>query len=106
MTTKPGEIYLVDLGIAAKVRPMIVLSREDSDAPRALAICAPVTTSTRESRYEIPIGKPGFLKADSFVNVQGLQAISYHELHRKLGTISDAYLSQIKDSLIYALDLD
>ena len=106
MTTKPGEVYLVDLGIAGKVRPMIVLSREDSDPPRALAICAPVTTASRDSRYEIPIGKPIFLKSESFVNVQGLQAISHHELHRKLGNITDSYLSQIRDALVFALDLE
>ena len=106
MTTKPGEVYLVDLGIAGKIRPMIVLSREDSDPRRALAICAPITTSSRDSKYEIAIGNSKFLKSESFVNVQGLQAISHHELHRKIGTISDAYLSQIKDALLFALDLE
>jgi len=106
MTTKPGEVYLVDLGIAGKVRPMIVLSREDSDPPRALAICAPITTSSRGSKYETAIGNPSFLKSESFVNVQGLQAIPHHELHRKLGNISEAYLSQIKDALGFALSLE
>ncbi len=105
MTTKPGEVYLVNLGIAGKVRPMIVLSREDSAPPRALAICAPITTSSRESPYEIPIGKSNFLKLESFVNVQGLQAIPHHELQRKLGNVSDNNLSQIKDALLFALDL-
>jgi mRNA interferase MazF len=106
MTTKPGEVYLVDLGIAVKVRPMIVLSREDSDPPRALAICAPITTSSRDSKYEVAVSHPNFLKSDSFVNVQGLQAISHHELHRQLGNISEAYLSQIRDALVFASALE
>jgi mRNA interferase MazF len=76
MTTKPGEVYLVDLGIAGKVRPMIVLSREDSDPPRALAICAPITTSSSDSKYEVAISNPDFLKSESFVNVQGLYQLS------------------------------
>jgi mRNA interferase MazF len=105
MTTKPGEVYLVDLGISGKVRPMIVLSREDSDPLRALAICAPVTTSSRGSKYEIAIGNPNFLKSESFVNVQGLQAVSHHELHQKIGNISENYLSQVKAALLFALDL-
>ncbi len=70
---------------------MIVLSREDSDPPRALAICAPITTASKESRYEIPIGKPIFLKSESFVNVEGLQAMKHHELNRKLGSVTDSY---------------
>ncbi len=49
MTTKPGEVYKVDLGIAGKVRSMVVVSREDRDAPRALAVCAPITTAYRIS---------------------------------------------------------
>jgi mRNA interferase MazF len=45
MTTKPGEVYRVDLGMGAKVRMMLVVSREDSEAPRALSLCVPITTS-------------------------------------------------------------
>jgi mRNA interferase MazF len=105
MTTKPGEIYLVDLGMAAKVRPMVVVSREDDDAPRALSICAPVTTSSRGSRYEVNIGKPRFLQSESHVNLQGLQAIEHHELVRKLGMLSEQNITSIKEALEYTLDL-
>ncbi|MBI4624153.1 MAG: type II toxin-antitoxin system PemK/MazF family toxin [Verrucomicrobia bacterium] len=47
MTTRPGEIYLVDLGVVAKVRPAVVVSRHDPDTPRALAIFVPLTTEYR-----------------------------------------------------------
>jgi hypothetical protein len=33
MRTKPGEVYRVDLGMGGKVRMMMVVSREDADAP-------------------------------------------------------------------------
>lgn len=45
MRTKPGEVYLVDLGFSGKVRPMVVVSREDADPSRAIVLCAPVTTA-------------------------------------------------------------
>ena len=106
MTTSPGEIYLVDLGLAAKSRPMLVLSRKDPEAPRALAICAPVTTAYRGSNYEIAIGKPKFLNEDSYVNVQGLQAIQFHELKKRLGTIPNFQMDEIKNSLKFAFDLE
>jgi mRNA interferase MazF len=52
MTPKIGEVYLVDLGFAGKVRPVVV-SREDTDAPRALFVVVPLTSQSRESRYEV-----------------------------------------------------
>jgi len=59
---------------------LVVVSREDEDAPRVLSICAPITTSYRESKYEVEIGKPKFLRYSIYVNIQGLQAIQHHEL--------------------------
>ena len=105
MITKPGEIYIVDLGISGKLRPMVVVSREDSDPPRALAICAPVTTAYRESKYEVDIGKPRFLRTNSYVNVQGLQAIQHHELGRRIGMLNDKSIAKICIALKYALNL-
>ena len=105
MTTEPGEVYLLDLGIAGKKRPVLIVSRKDDAAPRALSICAPLTTSNRGSAYEVPLGKSRFLDKDSFVNVQGLQAVGHHELTQKLGRISAADLSEVKKALAWSLDL-
>ena len=37
MKAKPGEIWLADLGLAAKVRPVLVVSRYDPDAVAVFA---------------------------------------------------------------------
>jgi mRNA interferase MazF len=50
MNPRPGEIWLADLGLAAKTRPVVVVSRFDDDAPGALVIYVPLTTQNRESR--------------------------------------------------------
>ncbi len=44
MTPKPGEVWLVDLGLAAKTRPIVIVSRYDPDPLRALVLYIPVTT--------------------------------------------------------------
>jgi len=106
MTTEPGQVYLVDLGMAAKTRPMLVISRRDEHAPRALAVCAPITTSTRDSEYEVSIGKPKFLDASSYVNVQGMQAIQHHELKRMIGRLPDVDLQKVKSALEWLFDID
>ena len=60
MKAKPGEIWLADLGLAAKVRPVLVVSRYDPDAPRTLTIYLPLTTQHR-GRYAVPVGPRSFL---------------------------------------------
>ncbi|MGQ0810443.1 MAG: type II toxin-antitoxin system PemK/MazF family toxin, partial [Nitrospiraceae bacterium] len=72
MKAKPGEVWLADLGLAAKVRPVVIVSRHDLNAPRALTLYAPLTTQHRGSRYEVPVGHLPFLDAPSVVNVQGM----------------------------------
>jgi mRNA interferase MazF len=106
MTTEPGQVYLVDLGMAAKTRPMLVVSRRDEDAPRALSVCAPITTSTRDSEYEVSIGKPKFLHETSYVNVQGMQAIPHHELKRMIGRLPDVDMQRVKGAIEWLFDID
>jgi mRNA interferase MazF len=96
MTRKRGEVYIVDLGIAAKVRPMVIISRDDPSAPRSLSICAPITSSNRGSKYEVPIGKHRFLNLEGHVNVQGIQAVQNHELHRKIGHLSHENMTEMR----------
>ncbi len=103
MTTEPGEVYLVDLGMAAKTRPMLIVSRKDVDAPRALSICAPITTASRGSRYEIAIARQRFLHENSFVNVQGLQAIQHHELKRLIGRLPENMMHEIREAMAWML---
>ena len=45
-----GEVWLVDLGMAAKVRPAVVISVPADDSDRALVTLVPHTTSPRSSR--------------------------------------------------------
>lgn len=48
-----GEIWLVDLGYTAKVRPCLVISLPILDQDRALVTLIPHTTSARGSRFEV-----------------------------------------------------
>jgi mRNA interferase MazF len=105
MKARPGEIWLADLGLAAKRRPVLVVSRYDPDAPRALIIYVPLTTQQRGSRYEVPVGHLSFLDAASVVNVQGIGALIEPRLERKLCSIPAGLMSQVRDALRFALEL-
>lgn len=105
MSPKPGEVWLADLGLAAKTRPVVIVSRLDPDTPRALVVYVPLTTQNRSSRYEVVLPRLPFLNRDSVANVQGLGALPTVRLERKLGTLPAAVMSDVKAALIYALDL-
>ena len=105
MTTRPGEVYRVDLGMGGKVRLMLVVSREDKDAPRSLAICAPITTAYRGSAYEVELPPRPFLRERSYANMQGLQAIQQHELVGPVGTFHGEVMDRIRAALAHTFAL-
>ncbi|HLH56880.1 MAG TPA: type II toxin-antitoxin system PemK/MazF family toxin [Verrucomicrobiae bacterium] len=105
MTPKPGEVYLVDLGMAGKVRPVVIVTREDTDAPRALSVTVPLTTQNRGTQYEVQMPRVPWLKQQSFANVQAMAAYEHHEFLERRGRFDQAALEKIKQAIRWALDL-
>ena len=105
MNLQPGEVWLADLGLAAKTRPVVIVSRHDPDAPRDLILYVPLTTQNRLSRYEVPLPRLPFLHQDSVANVQGLASIPTPYLERRLGRLSEPVMAELKRALAFALDL-
>ncbi|MEO8592410.1 MAG: type II toxin-antitoxin system PemK/MazF family toxin [Candidatus Solibacter sp.] len=88
MSPQPGEIWLADLGLAAKTRPVVIVSRQDPEPPRSLVLYVPLTTQRRDSPYEVPLPRFPFLDRESVANVQGLGSLPFVRLERKLGRLS------------------
>ena len=105
MSPLPGEVWLADLGMAAKTRPVVVVSRRDEQAPRALAIYVPLTTQNRGSRYEVVIPRLRFLRQASVANVQGMGSIPEARLEKRLGRLPETVLAEIRSAIAFALDL-
>ena len=105
MPPHPGEVLLADLGLAAKTRPVVIVSRDDPDPPRALILYVPLTTQHRHSLYEVVLPRLPFLEQNSVANVQGLGSLPTVRLERRLGMLPDAIMAQIKRALAFALDL-
>jgi len=80
-----GEIWLFDLGMTAKTRPVLVVSISYADADRAIVTVVPHTTQVRESQFEIPVKVP-FLKPGAFL-VQGVSTYPRAWAIRKLGAL-------------------
>lgn len=107
MTPQPkhGETWLADLGTAAKTRPVVILSRTDREAPRALAIYVPITTQNRASPYEVDLGHPSWLSDGSVANVQGIASLPLVRLIKRLGVLPSVDLDRIKEAVKWACQL-
>jgi mRNA interferase MazF len=94
---------MVDLGLAAKVRPCLILSDHPADDELALVIIIPHTTAIRGNRWELALPKP-FLKPGAF-HLQQIQPISLARLERKLGSLTPNELQRVKTMLVRLLKL-
>jgi mRNA interferase MazF len=92
-----GEVWLVDLGYAAKVRPCLVLSVPPGESERVLTTLVPYTTSTRGSRYEVQVGAR-FFRAGAF-DAQNLVTIPCVKLMRRLGSLSVAEMQSVETAV-------
>lgn len=99
-----GEVWLVDLGYAAKVRPCLVISIPALYQDRALATLVPHTTSSRGSRFEVDV-EARFLKAGVF-DVQNIITVPHAKLLRKLGELNLDQLTKVEDALLFWLGFE
>src|SRR5207244_11383621 len=89
-----GVVWLVDLGLAAKVRPCLVLCLPWQEQDRALLTLVAHATSARGSRFEVPV-KTRFLQPGVF-DAQNLVTVPRAKLIRRLGNLTAAQLSAVE----------
>ena len=100
----PGEVWLVDLGMMAKIRPCVVLTPSPLDHELDLFFLLPHTTSLREANpWQVVIPKP-WLKPGAF-HVQQIYTVPSVKLERKLGVLTTAEFEVLKLKLAERLGL-
>jgi mRNA interferase MazF len=92
-----GEVWQVDFGLAAKVRPALLLTSNPADEELDLVTVLLHTTSLRGNRWELSIPKP-FLKPGAF-HLQQIQSVPTVRLERRLGVLTEAEMNQVLDAL-------
>ena len=92
-----GEVWLVDLGMVAKVRPCLVLSVPIGPQDRVLATLIGHTTSTRGSQFEVSV-QVRFLQAGAF-DAQSLVTVPHTRLIRKLGDLTPDQFASVEDTV-------
>jgi mRNA interferase MazF len=92
-----GEVWLVDFGMVAKVRPALLLTGEPADDELDLVTVLLHTTALRGNRWEMNLPKP-FLRPGAF-HLQQIQSISAAKLERKLGLLTQPEIQQVEEAL-------
>lgn len=100
---KKGDVWIVDMGMIAKVRPCLLLTDFPEDDELALITVVAHTTALRQNRWELSIAKP-YLKPGAF-HFQQIQSISVAKLERKLGTLKDAEWQRVQTMLMKRLSI-
>ena len=100
---KAGEVWSIDLGMVAKVRPCLLLTDYPADDELALITVLPHTTALRGNRWELAIPKP-FLKPGGF-HLQQVQSVSVSRLERRLGVLTAEEWTTVQDRFAEYLGL-
>jgi mRNA interferase MazF len=98
-----GEVWLVDFGLAAKVRPALLLMGNPADDELDLITVLLHTTALRGNRWELSISKP-FLKLGAF-HLRQVQSVPTVRLERKLGVLTEAEMNRVLVALAERLEI-
>jgi mRNA interferase MazF len=93
-----GEVWIVDLGYAAKTRPCLAVSDAAEATEMALIAYIPCTTARRDSRFQVPIDRP-FLDSSSVFDAQGVGTADRSKFRRRIGRIDADELSKVEGTL-------
>src|SRR5262249_14403756 len=93
---KRGSVWIADLGLAAKVRPCLVLSLPTDPHDRVLVSVAAHATSVQGTRFEVDVNAR-FLKPGVF-DAQQILTIPQGKLVRKLGDLTAGQVASVEEA--------
>jgi mRNA interferase MazF len=93
-----GSVWIVDLGMKAKVRPCVVLSVPTDPQDRVLVTLVPHTTSVQGTRFEVAVhGR--FLRPGGVFDAQQIVTVPQVKLIRKLGDLPHDQMILVEDAV-------
>jgi len=94
---KRGEIWFVELGLAEKPRPVLILSVDYLDHERAIVTYVPRTTSVRGTRFEVAHTDRRF-KPGAF-DAKGIGTVPTAKLTRHLANLDHTTFSAVENAV-------
>ena len=99
----PGEVWSIDLGMAGKIRPCLILTDLPADNELDMVTVVLHTTALRGNRWEVSVPKP-FLREGAF-HAQQIHSAPLPRLLRKLGELTSDEINLVLDKVAERLGL-
>ena len=93
-----GSVWIVDLGMTAKVRPCLVLSVPTQPQDRVLVTLVPHTSSVQGTRFEVAVQVP-FLRPGAVFDAQQIVTVPQVKLIRRLGDLPPDQLALVEEAV-------
>lgn len=89
-----------------KIRPVVVLTRDEVVEAMHSVVVAPVTSTIRGLLSEVNIGTAEGLKRDSVVNLDHVASVERSRLTRYVGSLGDRKMEALCRALRFAMGCD
>jgi mRNA-degrading endonuclease toxin of MazEF toxin-antitoxin module len=101
-----GEVYWVDFGGNAGMRPGVVLTRPAGLRFLTSATFGPMTTTTRNSPSWVNVGIKDGLPEDGAINLDSILTVELRHVKQLICQLSTTRMAQIDQAARFALALD
>ncbi len=105
-TLSRGNIWWARLPPPDKIRPVVLVSRDEAYRARSVFVVAPITRRVRGIAAEVPVGRAEGLQVESVVNCDSVQAIRRSLLLERVGELAPSKVPALDAALKFALGLD
>ena len=103
---KRGSIWMYKFKKPDKLRPVLILSRQDVIGLIDTVIVAPITKTIYGVPSEVKLGIDQGLKHDSAVNLDHIQTVSASKLNRYVGSLNKRMMTEVCIALKIATGCD
>ncbi len=100
-----GEIWWAELPAPVGRRPVVLLSRNEAYAVRALVIVAPITSRIRRIPTEVALGRADGLPRRFVANLDTVTTIPKRALTKRLTALAPEKLAAVERALCFAVGL-
>jgi mRNA interferase MazF len=103
---KRGEVYWVDFGDPAGVRPAVILTRNAAIELLSSLTVGPLTTRLRRVRSWVFVGDQPDLPQDSCINLDGIQSVHKDAVLDRMFELDPDTMKLVGVAVRFALELD
>lgn len=100
-----GEVWWASLAPPARRRPVLILTRDDVLPARNQVTVAIITTTVHGLDVEVPLNRRDGMSEPCVVNLDNIVTIPAGVLTERITKLSRSRMAQVREAVLFALDL-